>query len=111
MLAYCQCKVAIGVMGVERLLCYLFCYLKIFLVHASECDGAAGEVEDELAVAVDADDVAFVVFEGTGEDAEFHVVFGNFSMGALRRVTCSGWAFSTFIKGCMMASHMEAGRP
>ena len=95
--------------GVERLLCYLFCHLKIFLMHASECDGAAGEVEDELAVAVDADDVAFVVFEGTGEDAELHVVFGELLDGGVE--TCSGWAFSTFIKGCMMASRMEAGRP
>lgn len=111
MLTYDQGFVTVGVMGVERLLCYLFCHLKIFLVHASECDGVAGEVEDELAVAVDADDVAFVVFEGTGEDAEFHVVFGELLDGALRRVTCSGWAFSTFIKGCMMVSRMEAGRP
>ena len=99
MLAYCQCNAAVGVMGVERLLCYLFCHLKIFLVHASECDGVSGEVEDELAVAVDADDVAFVVFEGTGEDAELHVVFGKLLDGGVEDGDLLGVGFQYVHKG------------
>lgn len=96
---YDQGFVTVGVMGVERLLCYLFCHLKIFLVHASECDGVSGEVEDELAVAVDADDVAFVVFEGTGEDAELHVVFGKLLDGGVEDGDLLGVGFQYVHKG------------
>lgn len=96
---YDQGFVTVWVMGVERLLCYLFCHLKIFLMHASECDGVAGEVEDELAVAVDADDVAFVVFEGTGEDAELHVVFGELLDGGVEEGDLLGVGFQYVHKG------------
>lgn len=68
-------------------------------MHASECDGVAGEVEDELAVAVDADDVAFVVFEGTGEDAELHVVFGELLDGGVEEGDLLGVGFQYVHKG------------
>lgn len=42
-----------------------------------DCDGEAAEVEDEVAVAVDADDIALVAAEGTGEDAETDMVAGE----------------------------------
>lgn len=68
-------------------------------MHASECDGATGEVEDELAVAVDADDVAFVVFERTGEDAELHVVFGELLEGDVEKGYLFGVGFQYVHKG------------
>ena len=68
-------------------------------MHASECDGATGEVEDELAVAVDADDVAFAVFEWTGEDAELHVVFGELLEGDVEKGYLLGVGFQYVHKG------------
>ncbi len=56
-------------------------YFEVFVVDASEGYGDAAEVEDELAVAVDADDVALVASEGAGEDAELHVVLGELVEG------------------------------
>ena len=48
---------------------------------ATEGDGVATEVEDELAVAVDADDVALVAGEDAGEDAELDMVAGKLLEG------------------------------
>ena len=55
----------------------LFHYLEVFFVYSADGYGIASEVEDELAVAVYADDVAFVVFEWTCEDSQLHVAFGK----------------------------------
>ena len=46
-------------------------------MYAADGDGIAAEVEDELAVAVDAHDVALAALEGTGEDAELDAVAGE----------------------------------
>lgn len=48
---------------------------------ATEGDGVATEVEDELAVAVDADDVTLVAGEDAGEDAELDMVAGKLFKG------------------------------
>lgn len=58
-----------------------FRHLEVFLVDATDGDGVAAEVEDELAVTVYADDVALVAAEGTGEDAELDVVTGELLEG------------------------------
>lgn len=52
-------------------------HLKLLAVYPFDCDGEAAEVEDEVAVAVDADDIALVAAEGTGEDAETDMVAGE----------------------------------
>ena len=57
---------------------YLF---EVLLVDATEGDGVATEVEDELAVAVDADDVALVAGEDASEDAELDMVAGELLEG------------------------------
>ena len=46
-------------------------------MYSADGDGIAAEVHDELAVAIDADDIAFVAGKGAGEDAEADVVFGE----------------------------------
>ena len=48
---------------------------------AAEGNGVAAEVHDELAVAVDADDVAFHASEGAGEEAEAGVGPGELDEG------------------------------
>lgn len=48
---------------------------------AADGYGVAAEVHDKLAVAVDADYIAFLTFEGAGEDTEFDVVLGEFEEG------------------------------
>ena len=59
-----------------------FAYLlEVLLVDATEGDGVATEVEDELAVAVDADDVALVAGEDASEDAELDMVAGELLEG------------------------------
>lgn len=45
---------------------------------AADGYGVAAEIHDELAVAVDTDYIAFLTFEGAGEDTEFDVVLGEF---------------------------------
>ena len=47
-------------------------------MHATDGYGVATEVEDELAVTIDADDVAFAAGEDAGEDTQLYVVFGEF---------------------------------
>lgn len=59
-------------------------HLKLLLVYPFDCDGEAAEVEDEVAVAVDADDVALVAAEGTREDAEADVVAGETLKGVAK---------------------------
>ena len=48
---------------------------------AADGDGYSAEVEDELAVAVYADDVALVAAKGAGEDVEEDVVAGELLEG------------------------------
>ena len=69
----------------------------------------ATEVEDELAVAVDADDVALVAGEDASEDAELDMPRANFSKGSLRKVTRSGLLRNTVMKGCITAFVIDAG--
>ena len=47
---------------------------KVFFMHPPDGDGVAGEVHDELAVAVDADNVALETSEEASEDAQTDVV-------------------------------------
>lgn len=44
-------------------------FLKVFLMHPTDCHSIATEVEDKLAVAVDADDVTLITLEGTCENS------------------------------------------
>lgn len=55
--------------------------LKIFVVDTADGYGVAGKLHDELAVAVDAHDVAFQSLEETGEDTELDVVLGKLDKG------------------------------
>ena len=52
-------------------------------------DSVAAEIHDEVAITEDADDVAFLTLEGTGEDSELDVILGKF----LEWVTEEGDAF------------------
>lgn len=55
--------------------------LKIFVVDTADGYGVAGKLHDELAVAVDAYDVALQSLEETGEDTQFDVVLGKLDKG------------------------------
>lgn len=59
----------------------LFGHLEVFVVDTADGDGYSAEVEDQLAVAVYADDVALVATEGACEDAELHVFLGELVEG------------------------------
>lgn len=48
---------------------------------AADGYGVAAEVHNKLAVAVDADYIAFLTFEEAGEDTEFDVVLGELEEG------------------------------
>ena len=54
----------------------LFYNFEVFLMHATDGYCSSTEVEDELAVTVYADNVAFIVFEWSCKDTQLHVVFG-----------------------------------
>ena len=58
-----------------------FHYLKIFVVDTADGYGVAGKLHDELAVAVDAYDVALQSLEETGEDTQLDVVLGKLDKG------------------------------
>ena len=60
---------------------HLFGGGEVFVVDVAEGDGIAADLDDELAVAVNADDVALETIEDAGEDAEFDAVFGEFQEG------------------------------
>lgn len=55
--------------------------LKIFVVDTADGYGVAGKLHDELAVAVDAYDVALQSLEETGEDTQLDVVLGKLDKG------------------------------
>lgn len=55
--------------------------LKIFVVDTADGYGVAGKLHDELAVTVDAHDVAFQSLEETGEDTQLDVVLGKLDKG------------------------------
>lgn len=55
--------------------------LKIFVVDTADGYGVAGKLHDELAVTVDAYDVAFQSLEETGEDTQLDVVLGKLDKG------------------------------
>lgn len=50
-------------------------------MHATDGDGVAGEVHDELAIALDADDVAFLTGKGACEDAQTDVTLDKLDEG------------------------------
>lgn len=58
-----------------------FHYLKIFVVDTADGYGVAGKLHDELAVAVDAYDVALQSLEETGEDTQLDMVLGKLDKG------------------------------
>lgn len=58
-----------------------FHYLKIFVVDTSDGYGVAGKLHDELAVTVDAYDIALQSLEETGEDTQLDVVLGKLDKG------------------------------
>ena len=73
-----------GCFNVAKKFCvtfHLFGGGEVFVVDVAEGDGIATDLDDELAVAVNADDVALETFEDTGEDTEFDAVFGEFQEG------------------------------
>lgn len=84
-------------------------HLKVLIVHATDGHGIASELEDELAVSVYADDVTLVAGERIGEDAELYVILDNLLEGIVKKGTSSGCALTTFMKGCMIESLIEAG--
>lgn len=55
--------------------------LKIFVVDTADGYGVAGKLHDELAVAVNAYDVALQSLEETGEDTQLDVVLGKLDKG------------------------------
>ena len=55
--------------------------LKIFVVDTADGYSVAGKLHDELAVAVNAYDVALQSLEETGEDTQFGVVLGKLDKG------------------------------
>ena len=55
--------------------------LKIFVVDTADGYGVAGKLHNELAVAVDAYDVALQSLEETGEDTQLDVVLGKLDKG------------------------------
>lgn len=54
-----------------------FHYLKVFVVDTADGYGVAGKLHDELAVTVDAYDVALQSLEETGKDTQLDVVLGK----------------------------------
>lgn len=58
-----------------------FHYLKIFVVDTADGYGVAGKLHDELAVTINAYDVAIQSLEETGEDTQFDVVLGKLDKG------------------------------
>ena len=58
-----------------------FHYLKIFVVDTADGYGVAGKLHDELAVAVDAYDVALQSLEETSEDTQLDMVLGKLDKG------------------------------
>lgn len=55
--------------------------LKIFVVDTADGYGVAGKLHDELAVTVDAYDIALQSLEETGEDTQLDVVLGKLDKG------------------------------
>lgn len=58
-----------------------FHYLKIFVVDTADGYGVAGKLHDELAVTVDAYDIALQSLEETGKDTQLDVVLGKLDKG------------------------------
>lgn len=83
----------------------LFHHLKVFLMHATDGDGVAGEVHDELAVTLDADDVTFLTCKGTGEDAQTHVALDKLDEG----ITHEGDAFWSGLENGHKGLHHTVG--
>lgn len=61
-----------------------FHYLKIFVVDTADGYGVAGKLHDELAVAVNAYDVALQSLEETGEDTQLDMVLGKLDKGVAK---------------------------
>ena len=86
-------------------------HFEVLVMYTADSQRTTAKIEDELTVALDANDVALVALEGAGEDAGLTWSLANFSRGSRRKVRRSGWMRETFMKGRMMASSMEAGQP
>lgn len=76
-----------------------FHYLKIFVVDTADGYGVAGKLHDELAVAVDAYDVAFQSLEETGEDTQFDVVLGKLDKGVAQESHIVGMTGNSLHEG------------
>ena len=50
-------------------------------MHTTDSYGITSEIEDELAVTVYTDNVAFIVLEWSCEDTQLYVVLGKFLKG------------------------------
>ena len=59
-------------------------YLKILIMYITNGYGVASEFHDEMAVAHDAHDVAFLTFEHAGEYAQLDVVLGELDEGVAK---------------------------
>lgn len=56
-------------------------HLEVLVVYTTDSQRTTAKIEDELTVALDADDVALVALEGAGEDAKPDVVLGKLLQG------------------------------
>ena len=56
-------------------------HFEVLVVYTADSQRTTAKIEDELTVALDADDVALVALEGAGEDAEPDVVLGKLLQG------------------------------
>lgn len=73
--------------------------LKIFVVDTADGYGVASKLHDELAVAVDAYDVALQSLEETGEDAQLDVVLGKLDKGVAQESDIVGMTGDSLHEG------------
>lgn len=65
--------------------CASFHFLEVLFMHSTYGHGIATEVEDKLAVAVDADNVALISFEWSCEHAQLDMIFGKLLEGIAQK--------------------------
>lgn len=78
---------------------------------ATDGNSITSKVEDELAVAVYADDIAFASCKNAGEYTQLYMVFGKLLEWVSQKRYSSGLSFNTVMNGCITLSLMEAGTP
>lgn len=76
-----------------------FHYLKIFVVDTADGYGVAGKLHNELAVTVDAYDVALQSLEETGEDTQLDVVLGKLDKGVAQEGDIVGMTGNSLHEG------------